>query len=640
MKIRAYLFASALLATVSTLAMAQTAAPPTPPIAAPQNVAYGGEMRVHADMTDIDRRIIRVTQTVPVSKAGDLVLLMPKWLPGKHHPHQQNIIRLAGLKVTSGGKNIGWTRDVVDMYAFHINVPKGAKSVELSFEYLAPTTANAGRTVITSEMANLEWEFASLYPAGYYASKIPVKVSVKLPEGWQAGTALEVESTSADNTITYKSTDYETLIDSPMFAGKYFKRVLLSEDGKPPVYLNAVADKEEWLNISDEALAAHKKLVVQADRLYGVHHYNHYDFLVAATDKLGGIGLEHHRSSENSVDSKHFTDWKAAYAGRDLLPHEYTHSWNGKFKRPDDLWTPNYQVPMRDSLLWVYEGQTEYWGTVLAARSGFYTKEQTLDYLATVAAFYENLPGHSWRPLQDTTNDPIIAGRAAKNWSSYQLSENYYEEGALIWFDVDTLIREKTGGKKSLDDFAKLFFGGTEGDWTVNTYNFDTVVNTLIAVYPYDWATFLRTRLDQKEGPRLGGIERGGYRLVFTDTPNSYTKMVETARSATTFDYSIGFSLSKDNTISSVWWNGPAFKAGLAPGVTVVAVNGKAASGEAVKTAIKDAKATQKPVELIIKSDDNYKTVSIPYFDGLRYPKLERIEGKPALLDDILAEKP
>ena len=321
-----------------------------------------------------------------------------------------------------------------------------------------------------------------------------------------------------------------------------------------------------------------------------------------------------------------------------------THSWNGKFRRGWDLWTPNFQVPMRDSLLWVYEGQTQYWGQVLAARSGLYTRDQELQYLAITAASYDNLPARKWRALQDTTNDPIIASRATQPWPSNQRSEDYYSEGLLIWLDADTLIREKTGGKKSLDDFARAFFGIKNGDWGVTTYNFDEVVKTLNGVYPYDWATFLRTRLDghgvdDTHGAPLDGLKRGGYKLVYTDTPTDFYKALETRRKSNSFAYSLGFAMTKDLTISSVLWDSPAFKAGMAPGGTLIAVNGRAADLDTLKAAITAAKTGTDPIELVVKVDDYVKTFRIDYHGGLRYPRLERIDGTPALLDDILAGK-
>ncbi len=619
-------------------------APPTPPIAAPQDVPYAaGTIQLHVDATDTDHRIFKMHEVIPVDKTGDFVFMLPKWLPGHHSPGS-DLTKIADIMVTADGEVIPWTRDVVDVYAFHVNVPSGAKSVTVDFDYLSATTKEAGPTRMAADIMNIEWPFASMYPSGYYAARIPFQVSVTYPSGFSAGTALEVEGKDGD-TVHYKTVPYDVLMDSPIYAGRYFKQLDLDPGAKVPVHMDIVADKPESLVVTDEELAIHRKLIQQAYKLYGSHHYDHYDFLVSASDILAGNGLEHHRSSEDGVSPQYFTDWKTKFAGRDLFAHEYTHSWNGKFRRPWDLWTPNYQTPMRDSLLWVYEGQTQYWGIMLAARSGLYSKEQALQNIALTAASYDNLPGREWRNVQDTTNDPIIAQRSPQNWRNFQRSEDYYSEGELIWLDADTLIREKTNNAKSLDNFAHDFFGVDDGQWGEVTYNFDDVVKALNNVYPYDWATFLRTRLDRTgegkpAGAPLDGLARGGYKLVYSETPSDLVKAGEAARHMTSLTYSLGLSvLAKDGTISDVLWDGPAFKAGLAPGATVIAINGKSYDPDLLKAVITAAKTSKDPIQLLIKVDDDYKTVSIDYHGGLRYPKLERIDGTPDRLGDILAEK-
>ncbi len=643
MKKRIIALVSALSLTAG-LAHAQVQAPPPPVIAPPQDVAFNGSLGITVDATDLDHRIFKIHETVPVSKPGDLVLMLPKWLPGHHSPGS-DLTKIANVLVSANGQNLPWVRDTVDVYAFHIDVPRGVSSVTVDFDYLSATTAAAGSTRMTQDMLNLEWPFASLYPAGYYAKRIPVDAKVIFPAGWQFGTGLETASRDGD-TVTFKTTDYDTLIDSPIYAGRYFKQLDLDPGSSVPVHMDIVADSPDMLAVTDDELAIHRKLVQQAYKLYGSHHYDHYDFLVSASDLLASNGLEHHRSSEDGIKTTYFTDWKNAYVGRDLFAHEYTHSWNGKFRRPADLWTPNFQVPMRDSLLWVYEGQTQYWGIMLAARSGLYTKDQALQYLAIIAASYDNMPGRSWRALQDTTNDPIIAERSPQNWTADQRSEDYYNEGLLIWLDADTLIRQKTNGQKSLDDFAKGFFGVDNGKWGEETYTFDDVVKALNDVYPYDWTTFLRTRLDrtgagQPLGAPLDGLPRGGYNLVYTDTPSDYWKAAESYRKAANLNYSLGLSISaKDGTITSVLWDGPAFKAGLAPGGTVIAVNGKAFDIDQLKADITAAKTGTDPIQLLVKTDDNYRTFTIDYHGGLRYPVLQPIDGAPKLLDDIMAEKP
>ena len=638
---------AALMTAGGAMAQAPVDAPvPAPmpaPVAAPQDVAYPGTLKLSVDATDLDHRLFAVHETLPVAQAGDFVVMLPKWLPGHHSPGTE-IRRVADLFVSADGRMLSWTRDPLDMNAFHIQVPDGVKAVEVDFKYLSPVTAAAGRVTMTDAMIDLQWNFASLYPAGYYASRIPVEAAVTLPKGWNYATGLETAARDGD-VVRFKPTDYDTLVDSPLMAGAYFKSWDLDPTGPVPVRLNVAADSPDMLNAPDDVIAIHKNLIQQAYKLYGSRHYNHYDFLVFASDDLGGIGLEHHRSSEDSVDTDYFTDWKSAYVGRDLLAHEYTHSWNGKFRRGADLWTPNFQVPMRDSLLWVYEGQTQYWGIVLGGRSGLYSKDQALQYLAIIAASYDNLPGRKWRPMIDTTNDPIIASRAPQNWRTEQRSEDYYNEGLLIWLDVDTLIREKTGGRRSLDDFAKAFFGVRDGDWGVDTYTFDDVVKALNDVYPYDWATFLHTRLDghgeaQGGGAPLDGLTRGGYKLAYTETPSDYFNALQAYHKYENFNYSIGFIVSnKDGGLSDVMWDGPAFKAGLVPGVTVVAVDGKAYSAQRLKAAITAAKTSKEPIQLLVKSGDDYKTVGVDYHGGLRYPVLLPIGGAPKRLDDILAAK-
>ena len=617
----------------------QAAAMP-PAIAAPRDLPYPGTIRLSVDATDLDHRIFRAHETIPVSGAGSLTLLYPQWLPGEHGPNGP-IDQFAGLVIKAAGQAVEWKRDPIEISAFHVNVPDGARQLDLEFQFVSPVEEKQGRIVVTPDMLNLEWNTVVLYPAGYYASRIMVDADVKLPEAWGCGTALETASTSRGVTH-FKPVSLDTLVDSPIFAGKYFKQLDLDPGASVPVHLNLVADKAASLEVKPEQLAIHRALVQQAYKLYGSRHYDHYDFLLALTDNLGGIGLEHHRSSENSMGPKYFTDWDVSFVGRDLLAHEYTHSWNGKFRRPADLWIPNFNVPMRDSLLWVYEGQTQYWGYVLAARSGLLTKQQTLDAIAAVAAAYnDNRAGRTWRALQDTTNDPIIANRAPLPWVSWQRSEDYYSEGQLMWLDADTLIREQTNGAKSLDDFAHAFFGIADGSFTPVTYTFEDIVQALNGVTPYDWAGFLHARLDgHGPGAPLDGLKRGGYKLVYTDTASEYSKGVEKLRKVTDFTYSLGLTVGKDGNLTAVAWEGPAFKAGLTAGVQLVAVNGTAYDADDLKEVLKSAASPgTPPIELLVKNGDRYRTVPIDYHGGSRYPHLERIADTPSRLDDILAAR-
>ena len=466
-----------------------------------------------------------------------------------------------------------------------------------------------------------------------------VEASLRLPKAWQYGTALETDQIK-DGMIQFKPTRFDILVDSPVFAGRYFKRLDLDPGGPVPVRLNMVADRPELLEASPNQIAAHRNLVQQAYRLFGAYHYDHYDFLLALSDKMSGIGLEHHRSSENGTSPTYFTEWDKTPAGRDLLAHEFVHSWNGKYRRGSDLLTPTFNVPMRNSLLWVYEGQTQYWGNVLAARSGLLSKQQGLESLAMVAAAFDNRTGRVWRNLADTTNDPVIAARKPLSWRSWQRSEDYYSEGQLIWLDADTLIRERSDDKRSLDDFAKMFFGGASGTFEPKPYDYAEVVATLNTIEPYDWASFLTTRLEgHGPGAPLDGLTRGGYRLTYTPVPTDFFKANEARRKIVDLSYSIGLVLEKDGTISDVAWGGPGFKAGLITGSQVVAVGGVAYDADGLKAAITAATDPAKPVELLVKSGDRYRTLKLDYSGGLRYPRLERDPKVPARLDAIYSPR-
>ncbi|MBB5696712.1 M61 family metallopeptidase [Sphingomonas yantingensis] len=630
-------FAAILLASSAAALAQQGNSMPQPlpfedTIPAPRDVDYPGVIRLDVDATDIDRAIFRVKETVPVAQAGRMTLLMPEWLPGNHAPRGQ-IEKLAGLVIRANGKVLPWKRDPADVYAFHFDVPAGVKSVEASFEFLSATKADQGRIMVAPNMLNVQWEAVSLYPAGYYTRRIPIQANVKYPAGWTAASGLP--STRKGQTYAYQQTSYETLQDSPVFAGRYYREFKLSDR----VDLNVFADKPEELAATPEQIAAHQRLAEQAVKLFGAQHYDHYEFLFAITDQMGGIGLEHHRSSENGVPSGYFTKWNDGPGRRNLLPHEFTHSWDGKFRRGADLWTPDFKTPMRNSMLWVYEGQTQFWGYVLQARSGLVSKQDTLDMMASIWASLDNRPGRDWRPMIDTTNDPIISARRPKGWVSYQRSEDYYNEGLLIWLDADAKLRELSGGKKSMDDFARAFFGMRDGDWGVLTYNLDDVVKTLEGIQPYDWRTFLDERVYQvnKRAP-LAGFEKNGYRIVYTEDQSPYLKSAEREGTADFF-YSLGLTIGKEGAVTAVRWDGPAFEQRIDVATQVVSVNGAAYTPDVLKAAITANKGGQAPIKLLLKHDDRYREAVIDYRGGLRYPRAQKIGTGESGLDRLLSAK-
>jgi predicted metalloprotease with PDZ domain len=608
------------------------------PVTLPKDIPYPGTIHLSVDATDVARHVFNVRETIPVRAGESIVLLYPRWAPGNHSPTGR-VDELAGLMISVNSISVPWVRDPVDVFAFHVDVPAGVSTLDVNFQYTSPVDTPEGRIVMTPAMLNLQWLAVVLYPAGYFARQIMVEASVRLPEGWEFATAMETAASNGGVT-TFKPVSFNTLADSPIFAGRYFKRLDLDPGSHVPVHLDIVADRADLLDVKPEQLEAHRALVQQAYKLYGSHHYDHYDFLLALSDEMSGIGLEHHQSSEDGTAPTYFTEWDKDADTRDLLPHEYTHSWNGKFRRPADLWTPNFNVPMRDSLLWIYEGQTQYWGFVLAARAGLLTKQQALDAIAGTAALYDHRVGREWRALQDTTNDPIMALRRPLPWRSWERSEDYYSEGQLIWLDVDTLIREQSEGRRSLDDFAKAFFGIKDGSFVTSTYSFEDVVKALNAVQPYDWAAFLHARLDgHGPGAPMDGLARGGYKLVYTDTPSNYFKDSEVRRKLTDLSYSIGMIVGAENKLTDVLWEGPAYKAGLTLGTQIIAVDGIAFDAEQLKDAIKDANKSGAAIELFVKNGNRFRTVNIDYHDGLHYPHLERQGNAPARLDQILAPR-
>lgn len=604
----------------------------------PQNTPYPGTVALHVDASDTLQGIFRVHETIPVS-AGALTLLYPQWIPGSHSPSGP-IAMLAGLKLSADGKPLMWRRDKYNVYAFHLDVPAGVSSIDADFQYLSE---RGDGFEITDRMMDMAWSNMVLYPAGHYSKDITFAPSVTLAHGWQLGTALETASQSGDTT-TFKPVTFNNLVDSPIYAGQYFKRVDLNPGGDAPVHLDIVADAPKYLEMTPEQVKVHRALVTQAVKLFGSHHYDHYDFLFSLSDQLGRNGTEHHQSSEDGLGTDYFTAWDDNAPDRDLLAHEYTHSWNGKFRRPADLWTPNFNVPMGDSLLWVYEGQTQYWGYVLTARAGMWTPQQFRDALAMVAANYErNREGFQWRTLEDTTNDPTAAHRSGLPYRSWQMSEDYYSGGQMMWLEVDAKLRALTHDSKSLDDFARAFFGVDNGSYVTKTYTFDDVVAALNGVTPYDWASFLRARVDALDPPLLNGVAATGWKLVYTDQESAYEKEYnsrpQSSRHLYNFAWSIGLTMNDKGQVNDVRWNGPAFKAGVSTGAALVAVNGQAYSSDVLKSAIAAARDGKAPIQLLLKYQGGFRTVPVDYHGGLQYPHLVRVEGTLDYLSQIIAAR-
>lgn len=603
---------------------------------------YPGTITLAVDLRDTAHKVFRVQEFIPAAP-GPIDLLYPQWTPGEHGPTGP-IEGVSGLMISADGQAVAWRRDLDDMYRLHLEVPAGAKGLDVSFVFLTPSPDDghnfgAGPST-TPALSVLEWNQVVFYPAGHDARQVMLAPSITLPDGWSWATALEATPT-ADNAagaVRFKPVSLETLVDSPLAAGRNFRQIALA-DTPVPVRLNLVADRPENLVVTDEQMRHQQRLVREAAALFGAHHYRHYDFLFVLSDMTAHFGLEHHESSDDRLGADYFTDPDSYLAGGSLLAHEYTHSWNGKYRRPAGLLTPNYNVPMKGDLLWVYEGLTNYWGEVLAARSGARSADQFRDVLAETAAEMEYTPGRTWRPLQDTADEAQILYNSPRAWGRSRRGVDFYPEGSLVWLDADTLIREASHGERSLDDFARAFFGQNDGEITPRPYTFEDVVAALDKVQHHDWARFLRARLDGKSpGAPLDGIVRGGWKLVYNDEPNALSKAQDKVRKGLNLSTSLGFMVSSGEsagTLGDVLWNSPAFEAGLAPGMRLVAVNGMKFTPEVLKAAIGAAKTGPQAIELLVQDFDQFRTVKIDYHGGLRYPHLARIENTDERLEAI-----
>lgn len=615
---------------MSGVGFAQASAP-----AAARDVPYPGTLTLEMDLRDAPRRIYRMRETIPVSP-GPLTLYYPKW-PLPDHAPDGSIANVAGLIITANGRQVPWRRDVADMYTLHLDVPPGADHIDLAFQYLSPGPGvwYGYEVWSTPHLADLDPTQVAFYPGGYYARDIPIRPTVVLPTGWQFATAMEVADRSGD-AVHFKPMRFNDFIDSPLIAGEYFRRVDLAPGDKTPVHLNIVGDSAGSVQISEAHVAAYRRMVKQLYALFHAHHYDHYDLLLTVSDHVAGTGLEHHQSSFEMTGATFLTDPDAFIASATLIPHEFTHSWNGKFRRPADMWTPAFNTPQPADMVWSYEGLTEYWSAVLAVRSGLLTPTQFRDALASVGARMAHRTGRAWRSLQDTATSAQLLYFNGDYWGNYRRGTDFYPEGELLWLDVDTKIRQLSHNRRSLDDFARLFYSMDNGSHVTRTYTFDDLVGALNQVQPFDWASFLHQRLDDT-GKTLPehGIERGGWKVVYTDTPSDYDQAVSRAHHDIDLAYSIGATMSDEGEVSDVQWDGPAYTAGLVPGMKIVAVDGEHFSGDALKDAIRQARGGHAPITLTVSYLDTYRTLAVDYHGGLKYPHLVSDGSEPDYLSDI-----
>jgi predicted metalloprotease with PDZ domain len=613
--------------------------------AASSNTSAAGAstpIRLAVDLQEAPRRIFHAKLELPV-KPGPMRISYPKWIPGEHAPDGP-VTDLVGLKFTAGGKTIAWRRDDLDLYTFQIDVPAGASSVEASYDYLSPARGegfSAGPTADPS-LAVLEWNLVVLYPAGAPSDGLTYQPSIRLPQGWKFASALTVAKQHGED-IDFAPVSLTTLVDSPVLAGQYFRSVALATDVQPPHHLDIAADSAAALEITPDQVNAYSRLVREEGALFGARHYDHYDFLLSLTDYFYPNGLEHHQSSDERAPERMFLNADANENFNSLLSHEFTHSWNGKYRRPAGLATPDFQQPMKGDLLWVYEGLTQYIGEMIAARSGLRTQEDYRESLAATAAYLDHWPGRTWRPLADTAvAAQLLYDVPNSNWASWRRSVDFYDESWLIWLEADVIIRHDSHGQKSLDDFCKRFYGAPSTSPKVVPYTLDDVIAALNEVLPHDWRAFFHARIDEiTEHAPLGGIEGGGWRLAYTSMPNQNIRAKESVDGEMDLSYSLGITLrtvsgEENGRLSDVIPGTPAADAGLAPGMRITAVNGRDFSSDVMIDAIRSAKTTRQPIVVTANNSGFVHAYEIKYYGGERYPHLERDAIAPDLLGDTL----
>src|SRR4051794_27015840 len=594
-------------------------------------------IRLEVDATDPGRNFFHAKLTMPVSP-GPLTLAYPEWIPGNHRPSGP-IVNMTGLHIQAAGHEIAWQRDLKQMYEIHLQVPAGVSEITASLDEITNTGVAGGSGPSASEnVLDVNWNQVVLYPANASSDDVQVTPSIHLPDGWKFGTALNV-ATQNGSVVAFEPVSLTTLVDSPLIAGSHYKQIELTGPGESPKHvMDLVGESDAAINMSASDIAAYKRLVAETGALFGARHYRQYHILLTLSDEVGGRGLEHHESSDNGPGEKALTDPSTHLLNAGLMPHEFTHSWNGKYRRPTGLATRNYQEPMTGDLLWVYEGLTDYLGNVLTARIGLWTPKQYQESLAETAAALDHRAGRSWRSLEDTAVSVQMLRLAPGGWQNWRRGLDYYPEGELIWLEVDTKIRQLTNNQRSLNDFCKAFHGGQSGPPKVVPYTFNDVVRALNEVAPYDWAALLNERVNsiQPHAP-MGGIEQGGWRLVYNDTPNELMRATEGVAKMASFTYSLGFWINQESgNFGDVIVGSPAFKAGLGPGMKLIAVNGRKWSSTALNAALLASRNSKQPIELVVENAHHFKTYSIDYHDGPRHPHLERVSDKPDLLGDIL----
>ena len=584
---------------------------------------------LRVDATGVPSSVYHAHLSIPVTP-GPLVLYYPKWIPGEHGPTGP-INGLTGIQFTANGKSVSWQRDLVDMFALDLEVPAGATTLEADLDYLAPAPgANFTAGASTSpRLAILSWNTVLLYPKSAASSDtLSYAVTLRIPSGWLYATALETRGRTGDE-IDFEPASLTTLVDSPVQLGTILRKIDIPSKTGLRHTLNLLSESAEATKTPDDFAAQYGRLVDETSALFGANHYRHYDWLFTLSDAVAHFGLEHHESSDDRVAENRLLEDPSRKWVSTLMAHEFVHSWNGKYRRPAGLATGNYDTPMTGELLWVYEGLTEYLGNLLPVRSGILTPEDYRENLAETYAQMAQHTGRTWRPLLDTAVAAQLLYDAPGASTNWRRSVDYYPEGELLWLDVDMTIRSKSGGKRSLDDFCRAFFGGMSGHAELKPYTFDDLVAALNTVAPNDWKLFLNQRLRSTDAePPAGGIEQSGWRLIYNDKPNTALQYNEGRAKGADLSASIGLSVQENGAVGDVVPGSVAARAGIAPGSFIVAINGRAFTVARVRDIVKSSAAATGPMEVIVKNGDFFTTTAIDYHGGERYPHLERVTSK------------
>ncbi|HKV49361.1 MAG TPA: hypothetical protein VJN69_14805 [Candidatus Acidoferrales bacterium] len=596
-------------------------------------------IRLEVDVTHAPQKILHAKLAIPVHP-GPLTLYYPEWIPGEHMPDGP-ITNLAGLEFTANNQKIPWRRDLVDMFAFHLNIPPNTNTLDVALDFLlsAPLSGYTSGASATAYLDVVSWNQVLLYPLNPPPSELVFEPRVHLPNGWQFATALKGAEQTGD-TVSFAPVAMDKLVDSPLITGRHFRQFDLTSGKTPDVEIDVAADSQNALNMPSDMEKHFRRLIVEAQTEFGAPHYDDYHFLLSLSDTVAHFGVEHRESSDDRDAERSLTDDAERIDFAGLLPHEFVHSWNGKFRRPIGLVTKNYQEPMKDDLLWVYEGLTQYLGEILTARCGLRSGDLSQELVAQLAAQADVRAGRDWRPLQDTADGEPAFGDSIQEWINWRRGTDYYEEGELLWLDIDGTLRHLTNDKESVDTFAKKFFGGPAGDPPVETYNFDDVVSTLNALAPYDWAHFLRDRLDETPAPTPDeAVENSGWKLVYTDQKNRMDENSDWLTRWLTYTYSVGVLVSSDGYLGDVIHGSPAYKAGLGPGMRITSINGRAFSDDNLREAIHSAQNSTSPINVSATNGRQAQDYAVDYHGGLRFPHIERDKSRPDYLSEILTPR-